>query len=314
MRFDENYFKGEEREGFYVKPMMKRAWAAQLEVLQQIDEICQRNHIEYYASSGTLLGAIRHGGFIPWDDDLDIEMKRLDYERFLKIVEKELPQEYEILNSRKCDGWDRIFSRVINTMELPLRTERLEQFHGFPYSAGVDIFPIDYLPVNKSEEKTMMDLFRTAYMLSFEWDKGEVSEEEKMQNLRAVENYCNIQFTQDKPYRQQLLTFADQISAMYWDTDAEAEEATMVYMLAKRPAFRFPVSCYENTKRVPFENSTIPIPCGYEQILTACFGNDYMTPKQGLADHEYPFYKIQQELLLEYCKNNGIEMPKELLE
>ena len=56
MKFDANYFKGEEREGFYIKPMIKRAWAAQLEVLEQIDEICQRNHIEYYASSGTLLG------------------------------------------------------------------------------------------------------------------------------------------------------------------------------------------------------------------------------------------------------------------
>ena len=66
--------------------MMKRAWAAQLEVLQRIDEVCGKYNIEYFANWGTLLGAIRHKGYIPWDDDLDIGMKRMDYERFLKIA------------------------------------------------------------------------------------------------------------------------------------------------------------------------------------------------------------------------------------
>lgn len=314
MKFDDNYFEGEEREGFYIKPMMKRAWAAQLEVLQQIDEICRRNHIEYYASSGTLLGAIRHGGFIPWDDDLDIEMKRLDYERFLKIAEKELPQGYEVKNPPRRSDWNNPFGRVTNTFEVPLNGERLKQFHGFPWQAGVDIFPIDYLPINKSEEKTMLDLFSAAYMLAYEWDKGKMSEEEKIQNLREVENYCNIQFTQAKPYQQQLWMLADRIGAMYWDAEAEAEEASMVYMLAKRPDFRFPASCYKHTKRVPFENTTIPIPCGYEQILTACYGDDYMTPKQGAADHEYPFWKKQQKILLEHYKKNKFEIPQYLLE
>jgi len=141
-----------------------------------------------------------------------------------------------------------------------------------------------------------------------------MSEEEKIENLRAIETCCNMQFTQDKPYRQQLWTLADRIGAMYWDTNDEAEEVSMIYMLAKRSDFRFPASCYKQIKRVPFENTTIPIPCGYEQILKACYGEDYMIPKQGAADHEYPFYKKQQKMLLELYKKRGLEMPKELLE
>lgn len=289
MKFEGSFFKGEEREGFYIKPMMKRAWAAQLEVLEKIDDICVRNNIEYYADGGTLLGAIRHGGFIPWDDDIDIEMKRLDYERFLKIGAKELPEGYKILNSRTDSGWSGCFSRVINSTDIPLQGELLQQFHGFPWQAGVDIFPVDYLPTNKAEEERMM-------------------------NLKEVELCCGINFTEDKPYKQQLWELVDRITAMYWDTEAEAKDASVAYMLVNNPNYRVPVSCYGEVRRVPFEHITIPIPGGYEQILTACYGKDYMIPIRNAADHEYPYYRVQQKRVLAFYKQKGREIPDYLWE
>ena len=314
MHFDETYFEGEEREGFYIKPMMKRAWAAQLEMLQQIDRVCQKNNIEYFVSWGTLLGAIRHGGYIPWDDDLDIEMKRLDYERFLKIAQRELPEGYSIANTMTDREWNLPFSRVINTTVIPLQGERLQEFHGFPMQAGVDVFPIDYLPPDKSEEDMMLNLFRATYKLALAWDKDEMSEAEKMESLREIEISCNVQFSQDKPYRQQLWSLADRISAMYWDADEVAEEITTIYLFENKPELRIPVSCYQHVKRVPFENVMVPIPMDYEKVLTVLYGEDYMTPKRNVADHEYPFYKKQQKLMEEYYKENNLEMPKELLE
>ena len=89
--FTEEYFKGEEREGFYVEEMMKRAWAAQIEVLEIIDRFCKKYQMQYFADWGTLLGAVRHKGFIPWDDDIDIVMKRADYNRFMRIFNEERP-------------------------------------------------------------------------------------------------------------------------------------------------------------------------------------------------------------------------------
>ena len=83
MEFPDSYFEDEVREGFFVAGMIKRAWAAQVEVLLDIDKVCKKNQITYFADFGTLLGAVRHQGFIPWDDDLDISMKREDYNRFL---------------------------------------------------------------------------------------------------------------------------------------------------------------------------------------------------------------------------------------
>ena len=314
MHFEESYFEGEEREGFYIEPMMKRAWAAQLEVLETVDAICRRNNIEYFASGGTLLGAIRHGGYIPWDDDLDIEMKRLDYERFLKIAERELPGEYRIASPARDCEWNGPFARILNTSQIPLEGESLQQFHGFPWQAGVDIFPIDYLPVDKKQEDIMLKLYRTVVILAYDWEKGTVSEDKKMKDLREIENLCNMQFSPDRPYKQQLWILAERISAMYWDTFEEAKEVSMGYMLVNQPKYRIPASCYRQSKRVPFENTMIPIPIGYHQVLEACYGKDYMIPKQGGSDHEYPFYRQQQELVARLCKENGLKMPEYLWE
>ena len=78
MFFEQSYFQGEERDGFYIKPMMKRVWAAQMEVLHQLDIICKRHKIPYQADWGTLLGAVRHKGYLPLDKtDEDIQLQIL---------------------------------------------------------------------------------------------------------------------------------------------------------------------------------------------------------------------------------------------
>ncbi len=78
MHFDESFFEGEERNGFYISPIMKRAWAVELDILEVISKICRKYQIRWFAESGTMLGAVRHNGFIPWDDDIDISMLRPD--------------------------------------------------------------------------------------------------------------------------------------------------------------------------------------------------------------------------------------------
>ena len=91
MLFTHDFFNPEIREGFEISAMMKRAWAAQMEVLQVVADICARNGLQYFADWGTLLGAVRHQGFIPWDDDIDICLKREDYNRLISILPKQLP-------------------------------------------------------------------------------------------------------------------------------------------------------------------------------------------------------------------------------
>ena len=96
LTFSQNYFNAETKDGFFIDARMKHAWAAQLEVLEEIRRVCDILNIRFFADWGTLLGAVRHKGFIPWDDDLDIGMLRNDYMRFLELAPPLLSEYFEL--------------------------------------------------------------------------------------------------------------------------------------------------------------------------------------------------------------------------
>ena len=91
LELDDNYFKEEERCGFKIPSMMKRVWAVEMDVLTHIDRICMEYGLTYYAAFGTMLGAVRHNGFVPWDDDIDISLMRDEYNELIRILPGELP-------------------------------------------------------------------------------------------------------------------------------------------------------------------------------------------------------------------------------
>lgn len=311
MYFDPSYFEGETRNDFYIRPMVKRAWAAQIEILKEIDTICKRHDIMYYAEWGTLLGAIRHQGFVPWDDDIDIGMRRKDFARFQHYANLELPDGFKIITVHNFSPYTQMIVRVVNTMEISTKPEFLERFHGCPYIVGIDIFISDNVPLNKTEEEIQLNLIRAVDSLSRKWDDPDMTEEEKADCVREIEELCNIKFTDNTPIPQQLLMLEDRLCAMYWDD--ETEYVTLMPKLAKMPDYKLPVSCYESTIEVPFENTTIPVPIGYHQVLTRRY-RDYMVEKRGGGSHEYPFYLSQQHELFEAYKKFGIAIPDYLKE
>ena len=116
--FPDSYFETEIREGFEVQSMMKRAWAGQIEVMEEIRKVCERHNIKWFADYGTLLGAVRHKGFIPWDDDIDIGMKRDDLQNFIKYGKDELPEEYKILCMDLEPEYDSLIVRAVSYTHL----------------------------------------------------------------------------------------------------------------------------------------------------------------------------------------------------
>ena len=116
MKYQEEYFTEEVKDGFRVSSLMKRCWAAQIEVLEQFDSICKRLGIKYYAAYGTLLGAVRSGGFIPWDDDIDIWMFREDVniliEKGMSIIKDE---GLEFISAFIDPSYNNMVMRINNT-------------------------------------------------------------------------------------------------------------------------------------------------------------------------------------------------------
>ncbi len=310
MHFDPSYFEGEERDGFYIRPMVKRAWATQLEILKQVDIICKRHKLTYFADYGTLLGAVRHKGFIPWDDDIDIGMDRLNYTRFIHYAKKELPKGYRIRNVKENNNKSWV-PRISNSSAITTSPEYLEKYHGCPYVMGIDIFVYDKFPLDKTEETIHFNLIKATFALSQLWNNEELPPEERQAYLHQIEELCNISFNQEESLEQQMFVLTDNICAMYWDQ--KAKEVTYFPDFLAAPHLRYPIEWYSKFINVPFENITIPIPAAYHEILTLQYG-DYMTPVQGGSNHNYPFFKHQEEMLFEEFKRQGMEVPEQFRE
>ena len=193
MEFDNSYFEPEVCDGFYVPAMVKRAWAAELEVLSEIDKICRKHNIQYFADWGTLLATVRHQGFIPWDDDLDIAMKRDDYKRFMEIAPKELPEGFSAYNYKNHDEFWLFLARVVGKQRICFEEDHLERFHQFPYIAGVDIFVLDYVSRDEKAEAKRDELAMHVLVIADSFsDEVSLSKESQEMGLKKIEDECGI--------------------------------------------------------------------------------------------------------------------------
>ena len=292
MNFSEEFFRREIRDGFEIDEMMKRAWAAQMEVLLVIDDVCRRNGIQYFAYAGTLLGAVRHQGFIPWDDDIDICMKRDEYDKLIKILPKELPHGFVVAgmyaeNERLQNAAYVPHLRVIADETLWNFNDYMKRFHGFPYQrVGIDIFPLDAIPKDVKQANLQKDIIRYGIPLLRDWESFE-----KQQKLEAViqgfEQLSGMQVPRGEGSRNWIWRMLDAVSSLCKIEDAE--ELTKYNVWITREEFRLKKEWFDEVKYLPFENIEVPVPVKYEEVLTVGYG-DYRTPRKGAADHDYPFY------------------------
>ena len=108
LQIDSSFFLQEERDNYVVSPKMKKIWAVELDLLNEFARVCEENGLKWFAHAGTMLGAVRHKGFIPWDDDIDLIMPREDYERFCRIAPVAFSNPYFFQNEQT----DRYFARA----------------------------------------------------------------------------------------------------------------------------------------------------------------------------------------------------------
>lgn len=113
-----------------------------LKILLAVDKVCQEHHLRYYAWAGTMLGAVRHHGFIPWDDDMDICMPRPDYDRFMAHAKEWLPAPYEAVCAENNPDYPGAFGKVINADTTLIEREHSDYLGGI----YIDVFPIDGVP------------------------------------------------------------------------------------------------------------------------------------------------------------------------
>lgn len=141
--------------------LLRRQQMRMLEILLEVDKICKKHNIRYWLSSGTLIGALRHDGFIPWDDDLDIEMMRSDYLRLMAVLPSELPEWLALQNDETDPNYFYFYAKVRDKRSRMLEQngyDRLWKEQGI----YIDIFPMERHPIwmHKLTEKTVGHMYK----------------------------------------------------------------------------------------------------------------------------------------------------------
>ena len=300
MEFPKEFFLDEVREGFYIPAMMKRAWAAELEILVEIDKICEKHKLHYYIDYGTLLGAIRHKGFIPWDDDIDIMMLRNDYEIFAEVAQAELPEELRFRSLRDENSNNEPVSSVQHRQML-ISSPFLGKYHNYLYGAGVDIFPYDFASNEKEKEELRQALFKSLCILisspSLQGENQAVLEHE----ARKVKKITGTDLFHSSNYKKTLLSLLAACFTQSTQNEEEIINLLDLFLYKNREIARFKKEWYDNESLLDFEFFSLPAPKEYKKVISQKY-KDYLRFEKGGGVHDYPVYRKMEE---EYRKGIG---------
>lgn len=146
LKLPEHFLDEEIRCNYTVSHKMKKVWAVELDLLNEFMRVCKKYNITYYADAGTSLGAVRHKGFIPWDDDIDVMMFRDQYQKLCKIAKKEFKHPYFFQTEDTDPGSLRGHAQLRNSLTTGILQCELAGKWGYNQGIFLDIFPIDSIP------------------------------------------------------------------------------------------------------------------------------------------------------------------------
>ena len=139
----DGFLDEEMRNGYKVSHEMKKVWAVELDLLAEFQRVCKKHNIKYIASGGTMLGAVRHKGFIPWDDDIDLMMLREEYEKLCKVAPSEFKHPYFFQTSKTDLGYFKGFARLRNCETTAIFNHEKASRFNINQGIFIDIFPMD---------------------------------------------------------------------------------------------------------------------------------------------------------------------------
>ncbi|MCR5249136.1 MAG: LicD family protein [Lachnospiraceae bacterium] len=291
------YFMDEIRNGFFIPTQIKQAWTAELDVLAAVDALCRKHGILYFADWGSLLGTVRHGGFVPWDDDLDLCMKREDYERFRSLAAKELPEGFMLMDYASQEDHWHFITRVANTERINFSEEHLNRYHAFPYIASVDIFILDHLYDDPEEEKKRCEEVLRLISVAEEIAGGGLSPEVRRCELEQIGKRYSFHPASGLSARELAIELFRLAEKQMARVPAEkSKRLGQIFPWIIKGGKGFDKAYYEKAIRLPFEDITIPVPTAYAAMLKGRYG-DYFTVRKVWSGHAYPFFEGQKAAL-----------------
>ncbi len=258
---------------------LRKLQLAELEILKNVVEICKQNNITYYISGGTFLGAVRHKGFIPWDDDVDVAMPRTDYERFIKIL-KDNPDYTNYKVSEYSDMSESVHYQLKITdpsIKVSAKSGKNEQV----WSAWIDVFPLDGMPSNPVVSK--IHQFRLLYlraMLKFTCFDDQVNLKDKKRPLiEKILIWIGLHTNFGKNGSSiKYLDKIDKVLKKYPETSSKVYVNFMGSYKFKSIIDKEKI--YAEGALYDFEGIKLNAPKDYDKYLTQIYGNYMQIPKK----------------------------------
>lgn len=243
--------------------LLKELQKVELEILVEVDRVCKKHNIKYFLVSGTLLGAIRHKGFIPWDDDIDICMPIKDYRKFCKLAPDELKKDYFIQNY-ETDLTSMLFTKVRKNGTTAIEDGREERL--YHQGIWIDIFPLIAI---KNDEKWIK---RTTQTIIFAKNllKKKIDWIEENNKLPL---YKKLHFL----VPLSLVRFLAGLILKTMCKDHKKYDSCYYIWSKKNFYARFKSDLFDRVTEKEFEDCVFPVPSKWHEYLTIVYG-DYMTP------------------------------------
>lgn len=277
LEFPEDYFEPETRDGYEITTEVKKIWAIELDLYKELERVCQKNNLRLFATGGTLLGAVRHHDYIPWDDDMDLAMPREDYDKLVAIADKEFEHPYFFQTIYNDDHYLRGHAQFRNSMT----TGALPIDKGMPYNKGIfiDVFPLDHLPDRPIQVKILRirALFWWALLLLSYYNPTIMDHRPYAKYLCAIMKPFYKLVDYRKVYRRY-----EKICMSYNNKRTRKKSYFCGFQVSNLDLFD--LDTYYSGKKMKFGFTDIMVPDGYKKILRAIYGPDYMTPMQSFAN------------------------------
>ncbi len=283
--------EAEERCGHLVTEETKKLWEVQMGLLRELQRICKKHDIKYYAIEGTLLGAIRHKGYIPWDDDIDVGMSAADYDRFCEIVADELPEYFTFQNHATQDGFNIGFARIRDSRTTGCTKAEYDLFledKGYNFGIFIDIFPLFDVPETRFQKLRQMqkgsfsNFLKRGYTEAIRRRKGmKVAKSFKEKVIFSACYYSWKLFGKFTSYKK-VADRRHKAMEMYKNSSRIGLTAFYGYI----DKYIWSKEDFSETVELPFEDMTIACPKNYDKILRNRYG-DYNVFVKGGALHTF---------------------------